>query len=139
MFFPPLCFGRAYVELWRRKWQPTSVFLPGEFHAQRSLVGSSLWGHKESHMTEHACTLVFPNIQSNCRRQKENPENSLSCHSLGSKVSSRPVFFSPLLESYICLCPGLLAGLCRRRRDKYIYSILPRNQKSMICLFLNFI
>ena len=72
-------------------------------------------------------------------RQKENPENSLSCHSLGSKVSSQPVFFSPLLESYICLCPGLLAGLCRRRRDKYIYSILPRNQKSMICLFLNFI
>ena len=32
---------------WRRKWQPTPVFLPGEFHWQRSLVGYSLWGHKE--------------------------------------------------------------------------------------------
>ena len=31
-----------------RKWQPTSVVLPGEFHRQRSLAGYSLWGHKES-------------------------------------------------------------------------------------------
>ena len=37
---------------WRRKWQPTPVFLPGEFHGQRSLVGFSPWGHKESDMTE---------------------------------------------------------------------------------------
>ena len=37
---------------WRRKWQPTPVFLPGEFHGQRSLVGYSPWGHKESGMTE---------------------------------------------------------------------------------------
>ena len=28
-----------------------SVFLPGEFHGQRSLVGYSPWGHKESDMT----------------------------------------------------------------------------------------
>ena len=33
-------------------WQPTPVFLPGESHGQRSLVGSSPWGHKESDMTE---------------------------------------------------------------------------------------
>ena len=38
---------------WRRKWQPTSVFLPGKFHGQRSLVGYSPWGRKESDMTEH--------------------------------------------------------------------------------------
>ena len=30
---------------WRRKWQPTSGFLPGESHGQRSLVGYSPWGH----------------------------------------------------------------------------------------------
>ena len=30
---------------WRRKWQPTPVFLPGESHGQRSLVGYSPWGH----------------------------------------------------------------------------------------------
>ena len=38
--------------LWRRKRQPTPVFLPGDSHRQRSLVGYSLWHHKESDMTE---------------------------------------------------------------------------------------
>ena len=37
---------------WRRKWQPTPVFLPGESLAQRSLAGYSPWGRKESDMTE---------------------------------------------------------------------------------------
>ena len=37
---------------WRRKWQPTPVFLPGESHGQRNLVGYSPWGCKESDMTE---------------------------------------------------------------------------------------
>ena len=37
---------------WRRKWQPTPVFLPGESHGQRSLVGCCLWGRKELDMTE---------------------------------------------------------------------------------------
>ena len=37
---------------WRRKWQPTPVFLPGESHGQRNLVGYNLWGHKELDMTE---------------------------------------------------------------------------------------
>ena len=38
--------------LWRRKWQPTPVFLPGEFQGQRSLVGCHLWGCTESDTTE---------------------------------------------------------------------------------------
>ena len=37
--------------LWRRKWQPTPVFLPEKFHGQRNLVGYSPWGHKESDTT----------------------------------------------------------------------------------------
>ena len=37
---------------WRRKWQPTPVFLPGESQGQRSLVGCHLWGRTESDMTE---------------------------------------------------------------------------------------
>ena len=37
---------------WRREWQPTLVFLPGESHGQRSLAGSSLRGHKESDTAE---------------------------------------------------------------------------------------
>ena len=37
---------------WRRKWQPTPLFLPGKSHGQRSLVGCSPWGHKELGTTE---------------------------------------------------------------------------------------
>ena len=37
---------------WRRAWQPTPVFLPGEPHGQRSLAGYSPWGRKKSDMTE---------------------------------------------------------------------------------------
>ena len=38
--------------LWRRKWQPTPVFLPGKSHGQRSMAGYSSWDHKESDMPE---------------------------------------------------------------------------------------
>ena len=34
---------------WRRKWQPTPVFLPGESHGWRSLVGYSPWGCRVGH------------------------------------------------------------------------------------------
>ena len=37
---------------WRRAWQPTPVFLPGESNGQRNLEGSSPWSHKESDTTE---------------------------------------------------------------------------------------
>ena len=41
---------------WRRAWQPTPVFLPGESHGQRSLEGPSPWGCKESYTTEQLST-----------------------------------------------------------------------------------
>ena len=67
---PPYCFslvaqsvkslqcGRAGFDAWvgkipwRRKWQPTPVFLPGKSRGWRSLAGYSPWGHKESEITE---------------------------------------------------------------------------------------
>ena len=58
----------GWEDLWRRKWQPTQVFLPGKSHLWRSLVGYSSWGHKESDMTEHAR-----------RRQTKAEGNCLSC------------------------------------------------------------
>ena len=42
---------------WRRKWQPTPVFLPGESHGRRSLEGCSSWDCEELDMTER---LPFP-------------------------------------------------------------------------------
>ena len=44
---------------WRSEWQLTLVFLPGEFHGQRSLAGYSPWGHKESDMTERLPLLLL--------------------------------------------------------------------------------
>ena len=43
---------------WRRKWQPTPVFLPGEFKGPRSLVGYSQWGHKELDTTEQLSLIL---------------------------------------------------------------------------------
>ena len=60
MGFPGCSDGRVYLQNgrpgfdpcigkipWKGEWQPTPVFLPGESHGQRSLVGYSLWDHKE--------------------------------------------------------------------------------------------
>ena len=44
---------------WRRAWQPTSVFLPGESHGQRSLAGYSPWGRTESYTTERPALSLF--------------------------------------------------------------------------------
>ena len=43
---------------WRREWQHTPVFLPGESHGQRSLAGYSPWGRKESDTTERLTHIV---------------------------------------------------------------------------------
>ena len=45
---PPL----VLYHIWRRKWQPTPMFLSGKSHEQRSLVGYTPWGRKESDTTE---------------------------------------------------------------------------------------
>ena len=41
---------------WRRKWLPTPVFLPKEFHGQRSLESYSPWGRTESDTIEQVST-----------------------------------------------------------------------------------
>ena len=50
---------------WRRTWQPTPIFLPGEFHGQRSWVGYSSWSHKEFDMTKlvHAGTHTHQDLE----------------------------------------------------------------------------
>ena len=60
---------------WKRKWQPTPVFLPGKSYGQRSLVGYSPWSHKESDTTEqlsmHTNHLVLKNKIQNNLQNKE--------------------------------------------------------------------
>ena len=52
-----MCYIHIYIYViliynWKRKWQPTPVFLPGESQGRGSLVGCRLWGHKELDTTE---------------------------------------------------------------------------------------
>ena len=71
---------------WRRKWQPTLVFLPGKFQGQRSLVGYSPWAHKELDMTEQLpptskkkkkrTNLEFKEFAQNCTVIKGWSQNS---------------------------------------------------------------
>ena len=58
---------------WRRKWQPTPVFLPGESQRRRSLVGCCLWGRTELDTTEVTyqqclgqCWKLFPRLVLTC-------------------------------------------------------------------------
>ena len=46
----------GWEDPWRRKWQPTPVFLPGKSHGQRTLAGYSQWGCKESDKLSHQTT-----------------------------------------------------------------------------------
>ena len=49
---PYMTPGKTIDIPWRRKWQSTPALLPGKSHGQRSLIGYSPWGHKESDTTE---------------------------------------------------------------------------------------
>ena len=52
-FCLPWCPNMCPIsDTWRRQWHPTPVLLPRKSHGQRSLVGCSPWGRKESDMTE---------------------------------------------------------------------------------------
>ena len=48
---------------WKRKWQPNPVFLPREFHGQRSLAGYIPRDHKELDMAEHTPTTMHQELE----------------------------------------------------------------------------
>ena len=79
------CLFNLYAEYWRRKCQPTPVFLPGESHGWRSLVGYSPRGRKESDTTErlhfhfHNGLQNTMNITFICLGKPKNPCDSLYC------------------------------------------------------------
>ena len=55
---------------WRKEWQPTPIFLPGESHTQRSLAGYSPRGCKELDMTERL-HFYFSSTRRPCVRKRE--------------------------------------------------------------------
>ena len=87
---------------WRRAWQPTPVFLPGESHGQRSLAGYSPQGHKELNITEatgHACTHIYIISQTPLpSRLPHGIEQSSMCYTVG------PCWLS-ILHKAVCTWP----------------------------------
>ena len=51
---------------WGGEWLPTPVFLPREFHGQRSLAGYGLWGHKESDTTQRLTLSLLLGVWNDC-------------------------------------------------------------------------
>ena len=86
----------------RRAWQPTSVFLPGESHGQKNLVGYSPWGHKESDRTKWLI-LPLPQVKSLfCLMQKQQKENEHN-----RKQDANSIFLNQFLDFYISWHPLL--------------------------------
>ena len=72
---------------WRRKWQPTPGLLPGKSNGQKSLVGYSLWGCKESDMTKR--------LHFSCWRRSSRGCDY--CLALEVALGNQRLFISPLL------------------------------------------
>ena len=107
---------------WRRKWQPTPVFLPGKSHGWRSLVGYSPWGRKESDMTKRL-HFHFHSIYS---YYKTLVMFLMLCDtSLSLAYSS---FYLPLLHPYIVPCPLPLG-------NHFLLSISVESSSSLLYLW----
>ena len=113
---------------WRRAWQPTPVFLPGEFCGQKSLVGYSPWGCKESDTTEQLSTYAvsFPGLLSGEQGSRElsslHQSRVLCClHKVFSHVNSSlfaiSCFLFPLLFLRLSLLPP--------PQSFYLYILFP--------------
>ena len=97
---------------WRRKWQPTPVFWPRESHGQRSLVGYSLWGCKESDATEHSHTVLLTLTRT--------PRYTVLC------------FTSTSQGLHFCLCCLRIEGLCNPASSSSVGTIFPMSSAHFV-------
>ena len=100
---------------WRRAWQPTPVFWPGESHRQRSLAGYSPWGHEESDTTEWLTLWLF----------------IICIISLESAYKQYRVLFVFLCHVYFT---SMFGGICSRW-PRGGDSMIPGDHPSLSCEF----
>ena len=135
---------------WRRKWQSTPVFLPGESHGQRSLAGCSAWGRKEADMTDRlTLSLYFFNtikcthiptssIFSPCKT--ETTSHFPSLQSLTITILFFPsVTRATVVTSYkwnqtvvVCFCDWLI--LLNIMSSRLIHIIICKKKKKLLLL-----
>ena len=82
---------------WRREWLSTPVFLPGEFHGRRSLVGCSPWGCKESDTTEQRTLLFWEERGIGCLQEQSLPRG-LGNGLIGEPDEASCIFWTHRLE-----------------------------------------
>ena len=88
--------------LWKRKWQPTPIFLPGEFHGQKSLAGYNQWDRKELDTTEWLSTSTSSLLSKGspcCPRDSQESSPTPQFKSISSSVLS--FLYSPTLTSIL--------------------------------------
>ena len=106
---------------WRRKWQPIPVFLPGEFHGQRSLVGCSPWAHRVAHQAcvrARVCTHThlhtgsqFSSVTQLCPTLCDSMDCSTPCFSILHQLPSllKLIFIESVMPpNHLILCHPLL-------------------------------
>ena len=135
-----LQYGRPGFDPWvrkipcRRKWQPTPVLLPGKSHGQRSLVGYSPWGHKETRLsdftftfsTNEVATIPFP-IYIPCLPQPLICFQKIFAHIVGHTVFNNWTILSSILSSSHLLNIKILrAGV-----GFYIVSLINHRTKNI--------
>ena len=140
---------------WRRAWQPTPVFLPGESQGQRILVGYCLWGHRESDTTEQLSTFIcFSSVQFS--RLFANPwtaAHQVSLSITNSQSPPKPMSIELVMPSnhLILCCPLLLlpsifpsirvfsneSALCIRwpKYSSFSFSISPSSEHPGLIFF----
>ena len=93
----------AWVETisWRRKWQPTPVFLPGEFHWQWSLVDYSPWSQRVGH---DLATKQWQNIATKQQQMRYSINFSIAFVLLGSKLCNKKIqhIFTKFFYMQVC-------------------------------------
>ena len=109
---------------WRREWLPTPVFLPGESHGQRSLVGCSPCGHKESDTAERLTLSLHFQSHGRGPGQGFRPSTALSFsmklpwahhfslpHTQSASPGLRFPFFKAFITFYILLLTKFTVNL----------------------------
>jgi len=131
-----LHFLSFYSSFWRRKWQPTPVFLPGESHGQGGLVGCSLWGCKESDTTKqltHTHTHVTEELRhhrervAKTQRTQGRSTQTISTLQLDVQVYLNITHYMKLILSiWSCVLVQLLGYLATSLWAICIYSLTSR-------------
>ena len=114
---------------WRRKWQPTPVFLPGESQGQGSLVGCRLWGHTEldtTEATEQQQSHVHDKKDLIISKGPRSQENIINDHMNQGQHFGQALYFW-------CCC--LLAWCECSVAPRFVIAFLPRSK----CLFITWL